>query len=184
MRNHHSLIFLLLFVFASMNASELEFRSLPKNVNNSYWDRLNNNSVRKIIPLTGQWQYQRLESDATDGTVTIPAITDHKGTVIYRKIIDIGSALKNKEFTLIIEGVSYRATIRFNNEYLGTIEGAYAPAEFHIPHELILFDKKNILEIQVSNILDYELTIPTGSQFNLWNIDNGIFREIYLLVTD
>ena len=185
MRIFQLLLFtLLIFMTGIVNAAQLDYNSLPENVNSAYWDRFKENPTRTVIPLIGQWQYQRLESDATDGTVTVPAVTKYKGTIIYRKIININSSYKNKEFSLKLEGVSYRTIIRFNNEYLGTIKGAYTPSELHIPRELILFDKKNVLELQVSNQLDYELTIPTGPQFNLWKIDNGIFREIYLLVTN
>lgn len=178
------LLFVFLLFYSYLPAEEIKFTSLPENINKEYWQQLKKNTNRLIIPLSGEWQYQRWDSDEADGTVMVPGMAEYEGKIVYRKIITITQNLKDKDFYLHFNGVSFRAVVRFNNEYLGTIENSYIPTEFNIPRQMLLFDKENVIEVEVSGKTDFDLTIPTGPQFNLWDIHNGIFREVYLIASE
>jgi len=137
-----------------------------------------------ILPLTGEWQYQLKESESTDGNVVVPAIVRHRGEIIFRRTFTLDDSWKGRNIYLHIEGILSQSIIRINNEYLHTLNDPYSPNDLTIPADRLLFNQENILEIQVSNLIDFESSIPTGDQFGLWAIDNGIFREIYLAASD
>jgi hypothetical protein len=176
--------FLILLIPGILLAETINFRSIPQGINKEYWQHTRARNNHLIIPLDGEWQYQLDESGEIDGTVEIPAVADEKREIIYRKTFTPDEKWQKKVYFLHVEGILLTATIRLNNEYLYTLEDAYSPVDIPIAAERLLINEENILEIKVSNSLDYHLTIPSGNQFGLWKIDNGIFRELYLYAVD
>ena len=179
------ILFILLLNFFCLNqisiAEEIKFNTLPEDTlfQNSYcWQP--GNQYRPIIPLDGEWEYRISEKDPW-GKVAIPSSYDYCGEVTFRRFFTAHSTHSKHYFRLLCYGITYYCMIFINNKFIGSHSGGYNSFYLDIAEQVILPNKKNIIEIKVDTRLNAKNTIPQNiQQGGLKNI-GGIYRSIYFL---
>ncbi|MEX0987059.1 MAG: glycoside hydrolase family 2 TIM barrel-domain containing protein [Bacteroidales bacterium] len=95
------------------------------------------------------------------------------GTGWYRKIFTIPSALKNKRFSMMFEGIYMDSEIWINGEPVGKHPYGYTSFQFDITDKLI-FGKENVVAVKVQN----------EGRNSRWYSGSGIYRHVWLTLTD
>ncbi|MDR1517796.1 MAG: glycoside hydrolase family 2 protein [Dysgonamonadaceae bacterium] len=167
MRRH--LILLLVFLSAiTVRATRKEIR-----INDNWqfrfsWQVQKNSERRVDLPHT--WNAQ----DALSGKQDY-----YRGTGNYRKLLAVGENLKGKRLYLRFEGVNTVANVFINQKHLGEHRGGYGAFVFDIT-EFVDYGKENEVLVRVNNSLHLDV-MPLVGDFNFYG---GIYRDVYLIVTD
>jgi hypothetical protein len=171
----------LVLAFVSL-AFGLDFTELPVAKNNAYWQRLALTSPREQVDLSGVWKFEVDGEEGNQSSVKVPSLSDYEGLIRYRRPFVLEEQHRNKFYYLVLEGISQRATVRINGQYIAALENPYARHRIAVSGELLLYGKENIIELDVDSRYDYNYSIPVGPKLGVWNTGNGIHRELYLEV--
>lgn len=105
-----------------------------------------------------------------------PEMDRFKGTVWYRRRVEIPAALSERHATLNFWGAYYRAVVYLNGEKLGEHEGGYTPFAFEVTGKLQT--GTNLIAVKVDNLLG-----PLDIQIGDWWNYGGLHREVFLEFT-
>lgn len=125
--------------------------------------------IEEVISLPHSWN----AADAQDG------IQYYRGTGNYSKSFDVKDSWKGQRIFIRFEGVNITANVRLNDQQLGEHKGGYAAFCYEITDH-ILFGKKNVIEVTVSNEANLDV-IPLVGDFNNYG---GIYRPVNLIVAN
>jgi beta-galactosidase len=103
----------------------------------------------------------------------------YRGTGIYEKSVFISSGWRGKRLFLRFEGVNTITHVFVNDSYIGVHRGGYGAFVFEIT-DVVEYGVDNKLTVRVSNALDLDI-MPLVGDFNFYG---GIYRNVYLLVTE
>ncbi|MBE0655828.1 MAG: DUF4982 domain-containing protein [Bacteroidales bacterium] len=95
------------------------------------------------------------------------------GTGWYRKTFDLPQDLKNKQFSLLFEGIYMDSEIWINGIPLGRHPYGYTSFWFDITDKL-KFGEKNLIAVQVRN----------EGRTSRWYTGSGIYRHVWLTLTE
>lgn len=172
MKNLFSLyvcVFVVLFVPVWFEISAKDEILLNDNWQFRFVHQVQKNSPRRVdLPHT--WNAQ----DALSGKQDY-----HRGAAVYEKTLPVSSDWKGKRLFLRFEGVNTVAHLFMNDAYLGEHRGGYGAFVFEIT-DAVTYGTDNKLMVRVSNALDLGI-MPLVGDFNFYG---GIYRDVYLLVTE
>lgn len=103
----------------------------------------------------------------------------YRGAAVYEKELIVPSEWQGKRLFLRFEGVNTVAHLFINDTYWGEHRGGYGAFVFEIT-DAVKYDDRNKLMVRVSNALDLGV-MPLVGDFNFYG---GIYRDVYLLVTE
>jgi hypothetical protein len=176
MRILGSLIPLLLLTFHNVCAKELEFLSPPNY--SPYFTEIIEYSGFETLDLNGEWHYQ-VGAEGSKAIVQIPSSWQNfTGKVKFRRNFRIDSAYQGGYFRLLGMGISRRCSIFLNGEVVGLFEGPQI--EVVLPEKLLVYDRNNVLEIEVDNRLEPLKTIPLRNGILAPYNYGGITGDIFL----
>jgi hypothetical protein len=150
----------LVLAFVSL-AFGLDFTELPVAKNNAYWQRLALTSPREQVDLSGVWKFEVDGEEGNQSSVKVPSLSDYEGLIRYRRPFVLEEQHRNKFYYLVLEGISQRATVRINGQYIAALENPYARHRIAVSGELLLYGKENIIELDVDSVM------TTTTQFRL-----------------
>ncbi|MDR0574650.1 MAG: glycoside hydrolase family 2 protein [Tannerella sp.] len=162
------------YIIFMMFRVDLSFASRREILLNDNWSfrfayQVQKNSRRRVnLPHT--WNAQ----DALSGKQDY-----YRGTGIYEKHIYISSDWRGKRLFLRFEGVNTVAHVFVNDSYTGEHRGGYGAFVFEIT-DAVEYGANNQLTVRVSNALDLGV-MPLVGDFNIYG---GIYRDVYLLMTE
>lgn len=151
------------------------------------------NIVRKIIPLTSDWQFSFV-NNISKQSVNIPVSIPHtwnagevennkfnyqRTSGVYRKKIFIDKEWKDKRLFLLFEGANSVADVFVNKKYVGEHRGGYTKFCFEIT-SFIHAGENNDINVMVSNTYRLDV-LPMSGDFNVYG---GLHRPVSLIVTE
>jgi len=136
-------------------------------------------SLRPRLFLNGRWQAV-CANPPFNGEVEIPGAFSFEGEVEFQRSFRLDSTFINRSLRLVMQGAHYATEIKINNELIGSHQGGYTPFILDLRPERLFFDKENLLQITVSNVLSPLQTLPPRHRPWGWLNEGGILREIYL----
>ena len=136
-------------------------------------------SLRPRLFLNGRW-HAASTKPPFNGEVEIPGAFSFEGEVEFQRPFRLDSTFTNRPLRLVMQGVHYAAQVKINNELIGSHQGGYTPFILDLRPERLFFDKENLLQITVSNVLSPLQTLPPRHRPWGWLNEGGIRREIYL----
>ena len=92
----------------------------------------------------------------------------------YRKTFTVDSDWADKKVTIDFDGVYMDSTVYLNGTKLGGHPYGYTPFSFELPTELLDFEGENVIVVKVNH------QTPSSR----WYSGSGIYREVYLSVTE
>lgn len=121
--------------------------------------------TRTIIDLNGRWEYRSADEDAWQ-QVTVPSSFTGASRVIFRREFTVDSRLAARSvFQLVALSISYACEVRINDQFVGKHAG---DASFSLKiTQGIIKAGRNVITIDVSNVLNAQETIPLREQ--PWN---------------
>ena len=148
------------------------------------------NADRRSVEWNEDWQFREESSDAWED-VTLPHdwsikkefSTEYEaesgflpgGSGIYRKTLVLPENFRDKRVVLEFEGVYRDAEVFVNGRRLGSHPYGYTAFAFDLSDDLIIDGTtENLIEVHVNNEL------PSSR----WYSGSGIYRDVYLTVTD
>lgn len=147
--------------------------------------------VRFTEKISNNWIFKgsSIQGDSLSETVTIPHTWNSKdaqagfeyyrGAATYSKTLNIDKIYSGKRLFLKFEGVHTVADVFLNGIHLGQHRGGYSAFAYEITSQ-VKIGEENTLLVKVDN-LKHEDILPLGGDFNMYG---GIYRPVYLLVTD
>lgn len=96
------------------------------------------------------------------------------GTGWYRKTFKLPKSMEGKKINIDFDGVYMESTVYVNGEEVGEYQNGYTPFGFDITKKLNFDGKDNVIAVKVKN------TQPSSR----WYSGSGIYRNVYLTVTD
>ena len=136
-------------------------------------------TLRPRFFLNGRWQAVS-KKPLFSGEVEIPGTFAFEGEVEFNRSFRLDSTFFNRPLRLVVQGANYSTQIKINNELIGSHQGGYTPFVLDLRPEQLFFDKENLLELEVSNVLSPLLTLPPRQRPWGWLNEGGLGREIYL----
>jgi len=107
---------------------------------------------------------------------------DYRGAAWYQYAFDAADDWKDKNVEVYFEGVYRDADFWLNGKYVGKHYGAGFTTFSIELSSAVLAGEKNILTVRVDNSYS-PYALPWFNQFD-WADDGGLFRPVYLLVTN
>jgi beta-galactosidase len=160
---------LLLFLFFLISLQNFGQRSIQ--TLNSAWEfSLEENEKTEIVNIPHTWNSEDVFSDGREY---------FRGKGTYKKQIFAPEAWQNKLVFLKFEGSNQITTVFVNNEKVGEHHGGYTGFVFDISKALHIA-KENEIRIEVNNSHTLDIP-PLMADFNFYG---GIYRDLYLIVTD
>ena len=102
-----------------------------------------------------------------------------RGVGSYRKNLFISDQYKGKRLFLKFEGVGTVSTVFVNSKFIGEHKGAYNAFTYEITN-FVNFGDTNLVNVICDNSLKFDVA-PQGGDFNMYG---GIYRDVWLIVTD
>lgn len=102
-----------------------------------------------------------------------------RGYGSYRKEMEIPVEYKGKRLFLKFEGAGTVATVFVNSSFVGEHKGAYNAFTYEIT-DLVNYGARNTINVICDNSLKFDVA-PQGGDFNMYG---GIYRDVWLIVTD
>ncbi|MDF9831143.1 glycoside hydrolase family 2 TIM barrel-domain containing protein [Parabacteroides sp. PF5-6] len=102
-----------------------------------------------------------------------------RGVGNYRKMIDIPEEWKGKRLFLRFEGANTVTNLFINQQHVGEHRGGYGAFVFDLT-DRVDYGKPNEILVRVNNALQLDI-MPLVGDFNFYG---GIYRDVYLIVTD
>ncbi|MPQ44069.1 Ig-like domain-containing protein [Clostridium tarantellae] len=96
------------------------------------------------------------------------------GTAWYRKTFTLEDSMKGKEISIDFDGVYMESEIYVNGTKVGEYQNGYTPFSFNIEDNLKFNGEENIIAVKVVN----------RQPSSRWYSGSGIYRNVYLTVTD
>ncbi|HUJ08477.1 MAG TPA: glycoside hydrolase family 2 TIM barrel-domain containing protein [Verrucomicrobiae bacterium] len=114
-----------------------------------------------------------------DRKLNVKCANYFRGACWYARSLDIPAEWKGKRVFLRFEAAATVAKVYLNGELLGEHRGAFTAFCFELtPH--VKWGQKNDLRVQVDNS-HFDDVAPLAGDFNM---DGGIYRPVWLIVTD
>jgi hypothetical protein len=136
-------------------------------------------SSRRRLDLNGRWQ-ATCQKPQFRSEAELPGAFAFEGEVEFQRTFRLDSTLAKRPLRLVMQGAHYAAQVKINGELIGSHQGGYTPFVLDLQPERLFFDKENLLNISVSNVLLPLQTLPPKQRPWGWRNDGGIGREIYL----
>lgn len=121
--------------------------------------------TRTLIDLNGRWEY-RVADDDTWNSVSVPSSFTGASRVIFRREFTVDSRLAARSvFQFVALSIAYACEVRINDQFVGKHAG---DATFSLKiSQGVIKAGRNVITIDVSNVLNAQETIPLREQ--LWN---------------
>ena len=103
----------------------------------------------------------------------------YRGYGSYSKDLDIPADYKGKRLFLKFDGASSVTNVFFNSNFIGEHKGAYNSFTYEIT-EFVNYSGKNRISVICDNSLRLDVA-PQGGDFNIYG---GLYRDVWLIVTD
>jgi len=136
-------------------------------------------ALRPRLWLNGRWQ-AACKKPLFSGDVEIPGAFAFEGEVELQHSFHLDSTFRHRPLRLVVQGAHYAAQVKINNELIGSHQGGYTPFMLDVRPERLFFDKENLLQLAVSNVLSPLQTLPPRHRPWGWLNEGGVGREIYL----
>ncbi len=136
-------------------------------------------ALRPRLLLNGRWQAV-CKKPVFNGEVEIPGAFMFEGEVELQRPFHLDSTFLNRPLRLVMQGAHYATQVKINNELIGSHQGGYTPFILDLRPERLFFDKANVLQLTVSNVLSPLQTLPPRHRPWGWLNEGGVGREIYL----
>lgn len=136
-------------------------------------------ALRPRLLLNGRWQAV-CKKPVFNGEVEIPGAFMFEGEVELQRPFHLDSTFLNRPLRLVVQGAHYATQVKINNELIGSHQGGYTPFILDLRPERLFFDKANVLQLTVSNVLSPLQTLPPRHRPWGWLNEGGVGREIYL----
>jgi len=136
-------------------------------------------AMRPRLFLNGRWQAVS-KKPLFKGEVEIPGAFAFEGEVEFHRPFRLDSTFLNRPLRLVVQGAHYATQVQINGEHIGSHLGGYTPFILDLRPERLFFDKENLLQLTVSNVLSPLQTLPPRQRPWGWLNEGGIGREIYL----
>jgi hypothetical protein len=136
-------------------------------------------SLRPRLHFNDRWQIT-CKKPQLSGEIALPGAFSFEGEVDFQSSFRLDSTLINRPLRLVMQGAHYDAQVRINNDLIGSHQGGYTSFASNLRPERLFFDKENLLQITVSNMLSPLQTLPPKQRPYGWLNEGGIGREIYL----
>ena len=108
---------------------------------------------------------------------------DKRATCWYRKHFEVSDEFRGKRVFLEFEGAYQHAYIWVNDKFIGDHKGGYIGFSLDIT-DAVEFGADNVLSVKVSNEMIGEDRLISLCNFSDYAKHGGIYRDVYLLVTD
>lgn len=165
--------------FKNASAQEKNIAGLFKTAPHLWQNDSLRSALRPRLYLHGWWQATSPKPPFT-GTVKLPGAFAFEGEVEFRRTFRLDSTFMNRPLRLVMQGVHYATQVKINEALIGSHQGGYTPFVLDLRPERLFFDKENLLQITVSNVLSPLQTLPPKQRPWGWLNEGGIWREIYL----
>ena len=183
-------IIILLFSFNSENLySQINLYSNPERISkyNKFGMYPENRYLKKILLTDDKWQVRIAGSDEWQ-KIYIPSaydVKDENQKVYFRTnfYLKKGATAPDRHYKLVFYGVNYSCNVKINGHFVENHSSGYNSFEIDINNNLLKFNDKNELLIEVNNKLSPGMTIPMKLLSNGWKNYGGIFRDVYILVS-
>ena len=183
------LIAIFLLLIASSLVAQITLYSNPEKISkySKFGLYPENRYLKKILLTDDKWQINIEGSDEWQ-KIYIPSsydIKDNNKKVYFKTnfYLKKGENAPSRHYKLVFYGVNYSCNVKINGHFVENHSSGYNSFEIDINNNLLRFNDKNELLIEVDNKLSPEMTIPMKLLSNGWKNYGGIFRDVYILVS-
>ena len=166
---------LLVVICSSVNSYSREVKSI-----NANWNFSKGMSAPRGFGRGGSQEAQKINLPHTWNSIDFMSDGGYyRGYGSYSKDLDIPADYKGKRFFLKFDGASSVTNVFFNSNFIGEHKGAYNSFTFEIT-EFVNYSGKNSISVICDNSLRLDVA-PQGGDFNIYG---GLYRDVWLIVTD
>ena len=134
--------------------------------------------TRHKFSLSGNWSFRGKESDRWQ-TMKIPGSVSESATYFFKRNFRLPASYQNKSYSLLVDGVNFRASVSINNHYVGDVPAGFEPLEFQLDPE-VLHDRRNFIQLEVDASQNFDYSLPLKGGLLEPRIPRGITGEIAL----
>lgn len=167
----------------------INFYANPEDISkyDDYGLYLDNPTISKIHLTNTNWKIRTEGSDNWQDMNVPSCYSDPQkriSKVYYKTSFFLsGENLAKKHFRLVFYGINYNSLIRVNGHLVENQNSGYNSFEIDLSSDILNFNGKNKLEIEVDKKLTTYSTLPVQMQANGWQNYGGVFRDVFLLIS-
>ena len=135
-------------------------------------------AARKRLSLAGSWQAREKKSPRWFA-VRVPGRLPAAKVYFLKREFQIPAHLKDYRFTLVVDGINFKSTIKINNQYVGDVPAGYEALSFKMEPG-ILHGGKNQIFIEIDAAQNFKYSLPVKGGLLEPELPRGIIRAIYI----
>ncbi len=171
---------IILFFISSLLWGQIRLIELPQVSPNIYFSAEN---TSEYYSFDSDWMVYKSNRPDKRINLDLPAVFDKEEDFVFEKEFELSPNLKGKYVQLHILGLNYTADFKLNDIVIYRHTGGEFPFKVHLPNNLLNYDSKNVLKINVHYFEDSKVTIPLAQKFLFPKNRGGFLRDIYLEIT-